>query len=309
MAIFLIFMVSVLAGTIATLLVNILFGLAVWMLIFGGFMLQALRNIPAQPPHKGILTVFGERKEVIKNEGWRFFPLYPWWHGFIKVNVTKVNQDLTPEDIRTPDLAELSIPVSLTWTPDKTVPKNLIEFLNSGGVDGVKEILDDVVAERLRIWAIALTEGPQSWEEAIRAQDEAIEVLIEQITGQELPHDKIKLIRQGNGLQSIPSLGIVLNRLNVGQIKPMGELAKAAESKVKEEQERRGETYEVETDLMKAKQLMEAAKERKEKLSLAEAFQIIMEWKTAREGHGFTIPGISPAIMELAKAFLKRKRR
>ncbi len=285
--------------------IGIVVGLFVFLI--GGFFLQGLRKIPAQPPHKGILIIFGKRVPKIKNEGWRFFPLYPWGYGFIPINVTKVNQDLEPEDVRTPDLAELSVPISLTWTPDKEDADNLMEFLNSGGTEGVKEILDDMVAERVRIWAIAADEGAQKLQDAIKAQDLAVKILIEHIAGESLTDDAIRKIRQGNGLQAIPSLGIVLNRLNVKQIKPKGDLAKAAELEVKEEQERRGELYEVETDLRKAKQLVQAATEAGETLSTQDAFRVIMEWKTTREGRGFTIPGVSPAIVEIAKAFLGRR--
>ena len=58
---------------------------------------------------------------------------------------------------------------------------------------------------------------------------------------------------------------------------------------------------------MKAQQLLEAARAKGEILSVQGAFQIIMEWKTTREGRGFTIPGISPMIMEIAKNILARR--
>lgn len=287
---------------------NLWFGFGFFLSIFGAFLLQGLRKIPADPPHKGVLTVFGKRCYVVKNEGWHFFPLYPWWHGVILVNVTKVNQDLSEQLVRTPDLAELKVPVSLTWKPMiKTNEKGkggLIEFLNSGGEKGVKTILEGIVRERLREWAISSSEGPQTWQEAIAAKEEATAILLQAICGDELKQipsdiptsillkalgsfhkkpnkieaeiwgkewelvkekvnslpdaDRKKLMtaleerlkqiaraRQGNGDFKLPQLGIVINRLNIGEIKPVGELAKAAELEVKEACEREAETTEL----------------------------------------------------------------
>lgn len=291
-----------------------LIGVAAFVAIFGSFVIQGLRQIPAQPPTKGILTIFGRRLPKILNEGWNFFPIYPWVVGFIPVNVTKINQDLTPKDLRTPDLAEIEVSVSLTWTPSiEGDPTSLISFLNAGGEEGVKTILEDIVGEKLRIWAIATVEGPQTWREAVKAADEAVQILIAGVAGEALPADPTERaeamgrIRRGNGVQPIPTLGITLNRLNVTRVKPKGELAKVAELQAKEEQERRGEVFEVGTDLMKAHQLIGAAAAAGQTLTIEDAFRIVMEWKATREGHGFTIPGISPTIAEIVKTILGRR--
>jgi len=77
-----------------------------------------LKKIPAEPPHLGVVTIWGERKEKIKKEGLRFLaPFFPFLYDVILINVEKKNQDLPAETIRTPDLAVLEIPISLTWTP------------------------------------------------------------------------------------------------------------------------------------------------------------------------------------------------
>lgn len=349
---------------------NLFLATAVWVSLFGSFIVQGLRRIPAQPPHKGILTIWGERQEVVKDEGWHFFPIYPFWHGVVTINVTKVNQDLREQLIRTPDRAELGIPVSLTWMPDKENPQNLIMFLNSGGESGVKSIIEDIVRERLRTWGFSLDEGPQKWQEAMGAQEDAAAILLKTIVGSELPpipisaqtiptpillkyfnvprrrpnesearvfgenwesvsrvldalppeefetvrraveerRTAIAQARQGNSFFPLPQLGIILNRLNIGEITPKGELSRAAELEAKEEQERKGEVFEVETDIIKAQKLMEAVKGANEQLSLQQAFQTIMEWKATREGRGFTVPGISPAIMEVGKTFLGERK-
>lgn len=374
-----IFVVSAITGIIGGIVVykiDLFFGLATWVLLFGSFIFQGLRKIPAQPPHKGILTIFGKRHEIVKDEGWQFFPFHPWWHGVILVNVKKKERDIPPETVRTPDLAESTIPIAITWRPSYNDTRNdkgkiirkggqdLIEYLNSGEEEGVNSILEGIISERLREWAMSLEEGPQNWQEAQGATEEAAAVLLKAVVGQELKtipssiptpvllkyfnepkrkptkneakrwgsnwkkvseemerlsddernnikkaienrHSDIIKARQGDGHFKIPQLGIELNRLNIGEIKQKGQLAQAAEMRAKEEQERSGEIYETETDLIKAEQLVKAVAKSGEKISLQEAFQIIMEWKATREGRGFAIPGISPAVAELVKLFLK----
>lgn len=354
--------------------------------LVGAFFLQGLRRIEANPPHVALVTIFGERNARYKREGWRFFPIYPYWYGFVEINVFKVNQDLEEQIVRTPDRAELGIPISITWTPDYEGipdPKNpekflkkgaeqLITFLNSRGETGVRTILQDIVRERLREWAFSNIEGPQNWQEAMGAQEEAVEVLLKAILGEALDlipsavptpilmkyfsnpqkplteteqkkwgenwikvtekfqeeatkkgkteeqyieeikeavnkrQKDVAKARQGNGRFHLSQLGIVINRLNIDEIKLKGKLAEAAEFEVKEKQERIGEIFEIKTDVLKALQLVKHFKKMGEKIPISDAFRIIMEWKTTREGKGFTIPGIAPALADLAKIFLSK---
>ena len=272
--------------------------------LVGAFFLQALRKIPADPPHKGVRTIWGKRIDgMFVDEGWGFFPLFPWWHGYVITDITKKNIDLEPQKVRTPDEAELAIPVSITFTPDG---EKLIEYFNSGSENGVKTILTDIIKENLREWAIAKDEGPQTYKEAMASQEEATAILLKAILGdmlkpipssiptpillkyfnkpqrkptesqeedwgknwekvtekldREFPDPKIledlktaveerreeiRNARRGNGKYQKPQLGIVLNRLNLGEIKPIGKLAEAMELKVKEERERQAEIVEL----------------------------------------------------------------
>ena len=121
----------------------ILLGLTLIFLgLAGALILQGLRKIPANPPHKAVCTLIGERTGRVKNEGWRFFFIYPLLNGYIPINVTKINQDLKPEDVRTAeDMAEIEVGISLTWKPDDGADNGktrLIKYLNSGAESGVK---------------------------------------------------------------------------------------------------------------------------------------------------------------------------
>lgn len=283
--------------------------IALVVFFIGALILQGLRRVPADPPHKAVVTRFGKRTGEVKDEGWRWFFLYPLVMGAILVDMTKKNQDLIPREVRTAeDMAEVEVAVSLTFRPDSD---NLIEFLNSGREPGVKSILEDVVEETVREFAANPTRKPNTWEDAVKMRREFLAEIVLAILGKDpasITPDEIdemaRELRRGNGKIQLDTLGIVLNRVNVTAIRPKGELAKAAELEAKEHRERKAEVVEVETDLIKARQLVDAAKAAKEPLTLQEAYRIVMEWKTAREGHGFTLPGIAPVAMELARSLL-----
>jgi len=144
-----------------------------------------LKKIPAEPPSLGVVTFWGKRlKGKTKKEGWRFLaPFFPFLYDVIIVDVTKQNHDLPAEIVRTPDLAVLEIPISLTWTPHK---EHLIEYLNCGGKEGVNNILADIVRERVRGWAMNHQEGPQTFKEALGAREDAVEILIKAVAGAEM---------------------------------------------------------------------------------------------------------------------------
>jgi len=213
--------------------------------------LQGLRKIPADPPHKAVVTLFGKRTGGVKNEGWRFFFLYPLVNGAILVNMTRKNFDLKPEEVRTStDMAEIEVSVSLTFQPDKD---RLIEYLNSGGEDNVKAILSDVVEEAVREFAANPNQSPYTWEEAVRMKREFLAQIVMSILGEdpttanskEISSTAAKL-RNGNGSLEMKTLGVVLNRVNVTGIKAAkSELAKAADKKAIEERERMAETIEL----------------------------------------------------------------
>lgn len=157
---------------------------------------DAIREIPADPPHRAILLVLQKRTNRILGEGWRFFPFYDTLFGAILINVAKHNEDLSGQIVRTPDKARLSIKISITWSAGswkawETKPEREAEllnnFINSGGEEGVKKIYKDIIEDRLRTWAFSAEEGPVSWEEAMRAKDDAIAILIKAILGDDIP--------------------------------------------------------------------------------------------------------------------------
>lgn len=87
----------------------------------------------------------------------------------------------------TPDRARLTAPIKYTIRPDYSSPQSLMQFVLNGKEPGVIAQLDDIIEERTREWFSASEEGPQTWEEAIKSQGEAVAALLKAILGSELP--------------------------------------------------------------------------------------------------------------------------
>ncbi len=139
------------------------------------FFAQGWAVIPADPPHKGVLLLCGKRQNVILNEGWCFLPFRGILFDVILIKVIKINQNIKEQSIRTLDLAEVDIDISITWVPgcyregSPERESSFLTFLNSGKESRVKEILQDTVHDRVRSWAISGEEGPKDWVEAMGA--------------------------------------------------------------------------------------------------------------------------------------------
>ncbi len=155
------------------------------------FIRRSLRKIMADPPHQGVLVFLGRRLKKLLSEGLAWLPFWPIIFDALQVNVVKVNQDLPELILRTPDKGEIILSASMTWTPglttegasDEEKAEALIQFLNSGEEKRVRTILQDIISDRLRIWAFSAEEGPADWEEAVGAKDDAIAVLVKAILG------------------------------------------------------------------------------------------------------------------------------
>lgn len=292
----------------------IVFG--VILLIAGGFTLQALKNIPAEPPTMAVVTFLGERmkrngKPVTKKEGWRLFWLYPWLYGYIPVEVTKIDQDLKPQDVRTSgDKAEISITTKLTWKPDK---ENLIQYLDSGGKKNIMDILEDIVAEAVRELATNPNKEPKTWEQAIAMKRIFLAEIVSVILGKDPSSispteiDKIAMnLRRGNGNQKIESLGIILDRVNVTEVKPKNpKLADAADESAIEKRQKMSEKIEIQTVKELAAELVKELK-----IDPKTALEIIQtERKKVTKNiqeNKYDISGVPPDVMTIALGIISK---
>lgn len=129
--------------------------------------------------------------------------------------------------------------------------------------------------------------------------------------------EEIQSVRAGNGKHHKTRYGIMLNRINIEDIIPLGKLAEDAALQSREIQQRRGEVFEVGTVTLMAEELIKAverANEKipdanaKQKLSFEDAYKIVSDYKMTQGGNGFVIPGLAPAIISIAETFLGVKK-
>lgn len=233
--------------------------------IIGAIVYYGLVQIPANPPHVAVVKVLGERWNWVKGEGWRFFFGYPFLMDFVLVDRSLINVDFCPEEVRTPDNAELIIRISLTFRPDYQHPESLNVYLNNKGEAGVTNTLKDVVSQRVLQWARSTSEGPQTWQEAQANIVEATEVILQKILGvDKLTEEQKQNFTRGVGNCRLPDLGIVLDRLNVDKIAITGEMATKAQRAAGEVLEREAEIIELDHVAARIKVLRKAGFDRNE---------------------------------------------
>lgn len=269
-------------------------GVAIAMFGYG------LKEIPANPPHKGLVTVWGTRTTKVKSEGYRLLaPYFPFFIDTINISVVTINQDFqvkffckaVDDGSQGTDGSfkvglEVKLSASITFKPsDRGI--ELQQYLNNGGEAGVKSILDDIFPQVLRV------EGTRrTFEELTASKQDLIDSLTALVTGEDLatlsPAEKKDFYNEmkTNGRKDILGLGIVITKINVGEPELGEEIKKAAESRAKEEFERRGEVYEVETEVRQAQVLRQAYQQAGEQRSLESCIQEIRRRKSIREGHG-----------------------
>lgn len=133
----------------------------------------------------------------IKDEGWSFVFLKGFITDLILQDMRDIVFDCIIDKVRTPDKAESKIPIHFTINPDRD---NLYQFFRAGGENGIKKQITGMMEERIREWAFADQEGPQTWEELSKSQLEATDVLVKRIIG---PGESISEIP--DEAQSIPT--------------------------------------------------------------------------------------------------------
>ena len=271
-------------------------------------LLACLRSIPARPPHVGMVMIRGKRIPKILPEGWHLlWPFFPFWYDAITVNVEKRNVDLHPKNVRTLDKAELVMEISITYSPNKKKPKALMEYIDTGGAQNVNNILEDIVEERSRLFAIKKT-----WADALEAGEDVIKHLIQEIARAKTDIT-IEKIRKGNGVAEIPGLGIVLHRFNIGTIWLKGRLAEQAELEAVEKRERDAEKVELTHVKERAKEMQELGLTPKDAVEIIQTergkvAKTITEIKGLEQTGGFpiiTIGGKTPSKLREGK---KKKR-
>lgn len=283
----------------------VLIGVAITLYGYG------LKEVPANPPSAGLLTVWGTRTRTVLREGYHLLaPYFPFFLDVIIVNVTTVNQDFVSQffcrankedgkgtvitNEKGPFKAgiQVSLTSAITWRPDRDC---LDVFLNNKGEAGVKSILDDILPQVLRI------EGSRrTFESLTEGRDDLIDAIIMLLVKEDYhglsPEQKTAFRNEmkDNGKKDILGLGITIFKVNVGEPDPGESSKKDIENLAKEQFQRRGEVYEVATEIAQAQELHKAYMSAGETRTLHDCILEIRRRKSIREGHGqvFEIPGI-----------------
>lgn len=235
------------------------------------YILLSIGKIRYKPPEAGIGIIWGRRApRVKKGEGIvlvaRYFPFY---FDLFRVVVEKKNIDIdflirtkvkeegtTANGSRPAAGGEITVRVSITYYVDwegEDGGWNIIAFINSGEEEGVERILPDQMAEQLRVLG-----GKFDWEQYTFSNKEIKQALLEDILGIKITDlEAIEREIKVNGYAVVLDLGIKICRFNIGEIKPTGEVAKAAEMKAKEQAERDGQTIELTMFREQAKKMKE----------------------------------------------------
>lgn len=121
---------------------------------------------------------------------------------------------------------------------------------------------------------------------------------IEECTIDEIEYFLDKIHTNG-GYTDVADLGIIVVRANVERFELGEDLKKAAEKAVREQQERRAEVYEIETELEQAQKLFDKYTAAGSSRTIEDCVMEIRRRKTQREGQNvktFEIPGLAEGL-------------
>lgn len=113
-------------------------------------------------------------------------------------------------------------------------------------------------------------------------------------------------IHENHGYTDVQDLGIIILRFNIEKVELTGTLKTVAEKAVTEQEERRAEVYEIDTELKQAQKLYDKYKEVGSSKTMEDCVMEIRRRKVQREGKSvqtFEIPGLVEAAGAIATAF------
>jgi regulator of protease activity HflC (stomatin/prohibitin superfamily) len=256
--------------TMRTLPILVIGGLVLWGLLtvfqnpWAGLVLLALagllfvrglRKIPADPPHKAVVTILGKKTRIVKDEGWVLLLLPPFFYDLISIDVTKKNKDLTFTNVRCrldtgagaaglKSGGAVTVKTSITWGPDE---KELIEYIEAGKEE-VLNIIEAMLGQEVRHKG-----AEKTWVEMTFSKTEMAIELTRKLTGV-YPSNVTNLTEQAifdfqlqalkDGVPDVWNLGIKIFRLNVTTVEPEGDLKTDAERAAREQQQREAEERE-----------------------------------------------------------------
>ena len=245
------------------------------------------RNIPADPPSIGVMTLFGNPLfDLILGPGIAI--VYPGIIDFLVVEVHKEPQDF--KDMKgfiTKDNISVELDkVQVLYIPDTL---RIEKFIEAKKQEGVYDVLDSMISNKLKDIIRSLSFAD------LLSQKGDLELEVKsELTGKEKEDKEIRDMGR-NGISDDHLLGVVFYRFNIGSINPSAEYIKQMEKKQIEERQKEAELTEIGTEIAQAWALFEAYKLAEEPKSFEECLAMVKDDKIAREGHHI-IPGLRKAL-------------
>ena len=242
-------------------------------------------------PQKNIaqLSVWGKRTNKCVGEGARLFaPYFPFMLSASFTEVVKIQKEFTFKEVAcnregcgslldAPKDASgkivykpggyVTAEIANTFKPDKD---RLQQFQNSGGKDGVLDLVEKIEAEAMRHLGQI-----NKWQDLTFLKDQATYYLIEVLTGKKPAGGQtfasfITDMAQ-NGFADVHDLGITFSKINVERFTPEGKLKEDSEGVAREEQQNEKEAADVKTEIELVKNIMTEFPD----LTRAEAIEMI----------------------------------
>ena len=186
------------------------------------------------PKHFALVTRFGRRTGETKQEGLRFLLFYPHVTGAILVSRDRHVHNISFPQVLSRDSAQIRFEINLAWAPS---PEHASDFLDNGESTGADSTLDGVFKDRLRSWATAT-----DWRDMLSASRLVSAYCIAGLSSAKIAPQTIEQLNCGSAMVPIPSIGIVLHRLNITSVLPSDKLAEAAqEDAIRKEKGRSGD--------------------------------------------------------------------
>ncbi len=184
------------------------------LILLGVLLLLLARSLRYVPPnHVAVVLLFGQRTSWVKREGLSFFPFFPFVFSGIIIDMRGQKESFNMETVRTGDKSELEIAGQVFWSPD---PEHAIAYLNNEGILRARLVSDvqQALLDWLRTADLDDAFGRKDGKALGEAEDMAtgvVQRVAQRETGRLTP----------TNLQ-MPSLGIIVTRLNVTLIRAKG---------------------------------------------------------------------------------------
>jgi len=271
--------------------------LIILVAISGIIAISGMFTIPNDPPCVGLVIKAGARTNEVYHEGLGFLLLRGILNDIFLIDVSHKRVQLDEQILITRlDSVTTKIKASYSYYPD---PDNLITFLDNGGEPGVKRMMNAMFLEKLRIWSRDPLKGPKTWEELHASSDKAKRNILSLIVDEEVSENDIRKHKSWK----VSEIGIILELFTLRSTQSFGKNFQASLAINLEKSKAASSTYELMTDISKAKIIHDKLAENGEKVGLDKVLNKTMDWKIQREANAQI--SLSAIVRVIANAIKK----